>query len=291
MQWLQTSGSLLGMSGGRDRIDEASARLIVERVTGARVLLFDVAGAPPRSVDARMEYADGRVGWMEVSSLGSEWEYRLLAQLAGAQGRWEKPGRWSWTITLSHPRELKRIRSIYRKVILACEHHGVATVDQLPADVIDNDADFEWLWAESTTRFFGVALPPDVSDTSTRVRVSPTSGVSNWGRGQGGLVVELNAELERAPLASHVEKLQTTVGDERHLFLHVTQDGVGEGAFYELIHFEIGLPESEPLSDPPSLPDGISHLWLFTGWGKRITRWTRGAGWDHPRHDGKSDQS
>jgi len=272
------------MSGGRDRNDEVIARRIVERVTGARIFRTDIAGAPQRSLDARLEYDDGRTGWMEVTSLGREWEYRLAAQLSGEQGRWPKPGRWSWIIQLDHPSELKRIRKIYARAIELCEEHGVGTVDQLPLAVIETDADLEWLWAESTASLFGVALPPGVSDASTYVRVSMNSSVSNWGRGNGGLVEELNHELHRQPLSAHIDKLQIASGDERHLFLHATQGGLGEGAFYDLIQFELDSPEASPLSITPELPTAITHLWLHSGWGKRVTRWVRGSGWDHPRY-------
>lgn len=272
------------MSGGNDRDDEARARQIVARVTGAQVSATDVRGAPPRTVDARLDYDDGRTGWMEVTSLGEEWEYRLAARLAQDNNRWPMPGRWAWVITFEHPRELRRIRRIYEKVILLCEAHTVGTIGQLPAALLDDDEDLEWLYVESSTRFFGVVLPPGARDESGFITVNMEASVSNWGRGRGAVVESLNAALEKELLASHLEKLQASDGDERHLFLHVTQGGLGEGAYYELIHHELGQPESKPLEDPPILPTEVTHLWMRTGWGKRVTRWSRDSGWDHPRH-------
>jgi len=272
------------MSGGHDRDDEARARQIVAHVTGARVYATDLHGAPPRTLDARLEYDDGRTGWMEVTSVGHEWEYRLAAQLAHDNNRWPMPGRWAWIITFEHPRELRRIRRIYDKVVLLCEAHDVGTIDRLPEYLVDEDPDLEWLFTDSSTQFFGVVLPPGARDESGFIRVNMASNVSSWGRGRGAIVESLNIALQQPLLATHIDKLKVADGDERHLFLHVTQEGLGEGAYYELIHHELGEPESLPPTHPPALPDEVTHLWMFTGWGKRVTSWTRDTGWTHPRH-------
>ncbi len=55
--------------------------------------------------------------------------------------------------------------------------------------------------------------------------------------------------------------------DERHLFLILSLDAVAFGTSYGL-SFGSLLPSS-----PPPLPGSVTHLWLASGYGRRVLLW------------------
>lgn len=195
------------------------------------------------------------------------------------------PGRWKWMITISEPRELPRILAIYAKAILACEAHDVAAVRELPTTVVSCDADLTWLRIKSTSTLFGIKLPPGAQDISGHVDLAYRPVIAGWQSAPDQIVAGLNAVLAVNPLAKRVAKLLRTEDDERHLFLRVTFSGLDEPALVRLLQYSVAPDDVEPLRGDPDLPLGIDHLWLLTGWGQRVTRWRRDAGWDHPHFE------
>lgn len=270
------------MSSGADRPNERFARAVVSHVTGARVTRTDHRHAPAGTVDARLQLPNGRVGALEISTLGLPGEFELDARIRRLDGRLPMPGRWKWLVKVADPGELPRIQAIYAKAIVTCEAHGVTRVDELPADMVESDTDLWWLSTESTSTLFGIRLPDGAHDTSGYVDLSYQPVIAAWRSAPDQIVASVNTALAVEPLAKRVAKLLAADGNERHLFLHVTYSGLEESALVRLIEHAVGLADAEPLQGDPALPDGISHLWLLTGWGQRVTRWTRGVGWDHP---------
>jgi hypothetical protein len=256
---------------------------VVEQVTGAEVTRTDDSRAPAGSVDARLKYPDGRIGALEFSTLGLPSEFELEARIKRLDGRLPMPGRWKWVVALSDPNELPRIQATYAKAILACEAHGIADLQELPQAEVSRDPDLIWLRAISTSRLFGIKLPADAQDASRYVDLTYRPVIAGWQSAPGQIVAGLNAALAVDPLARRVDKLARADGDERHLFLRVTFSGLDGSAMVRLVQHSIAPDDVEPIHGEPDLPMGIDHLWLLTGWGQRVTRWRREAGWDHPR--------
>src|SRR3546814_12484554 len=73
---------------------ETRAFEVVSSVTGARVDHTDGRSAPPRSLHARLTYADGRTCWLEVSTLAAPAEMELLRFLP--RYPLPSPGPWNW---------------------------------------------------------------------------------------------------------------------------------------------------------------------------------------------------
>jgi hypothetical protein len=219
---------------------------------------------------------------LEISTLGLPREFELVARIRRLDGRLPMPGRWKWIVKVAEPGELARIQAVYAKVIMACEAHGVTRVDDLPADTVDADDDLSWLSTESTSTLFGIRLPDGAQDRSGYIDLSFQPVIAAWRSGPDQIVKAVSAALVEGPLAKRVAKLLATEGAERHLFLRVSYSGLPEPALIRLIEHATSLTDAVPLEGDPALPHGISHLWLLTGWGRRVTRWTRGAGWDHP---------
>ena len=63
--------------------------------------------------------------------------------------------------------------------------------------------------------------------------------------------------------------------DERHLFV-----GVAEGGLPPTVYQRLSGPLDTLPSDPPSVPDGLTHLWLTTEWrGSPLLGWDARGGW------------
>ncbi|MFL6165905.1 MAG: hypothetical protein ACJ710_06445 [Ornithinibacter sp.] len=63
--------------------------------------------------------------------------------------------------------------------------------------------------------------------------------------------------------------------DERHLFV-----GVAEGGLPEPLYERLNAPLGALPTEPPVVPDGLTHLWLSTEWrGSPLLAWDRVGGW------------
>jgi hypothetical protein len=96
----------------------------------------------------------------------------------------------------------------------------------------------------------------------------------------GALVPAMTAALASAPhMPRHLEKLNATAAEERHLFTIADIRDLPFKVFYPLA-FGDDLP---PL--PPPLPRGVTHLWLaptfsFRGAAGQRTGWTQSRPYD-----------
>ncbi|HEY4268866.1 MAG TPA: hypothetical protein VGM94_11815 [Galbitalea sp.] len=273
------------MSGGSVSPEEERAFAIIESVVGTQVTPTDVAGARPGSLDGRIDFTDGRVGVVEVSTLGTSREFHLADRMRKVGGHFEAPGDWAWVIGLSDVAEFERVRSVCSKVILICEKHRVHSPSALPADVIGADLDLDWLVHQTRTNFFGVMLPDGARDAEARAHLHVLQTVASWDRGRDGLLAGLNDALHRDPLVKRMSKLAAAPGEERHLFLAVTIGGLYEATSYDLIMHSIRPEEAGHINGDPDVPHSVTDLWLDVGWGSRVTRWTRGLGWSDPHFD------
>jgi hypothetical protein len=270
------------VSSGVDRPEEQFARTVVGNVTGAVVVRTDHRHASARTVDARLQYPDGRTGALEISTLGLAAEFAAGKRIAAIDGRLPMPGRWKWIVRASDPWELTRIRALYAKAVLICEAHNVTSVDDLPPAVVGGDADLTWLSTKSPSRLSGIRLPDGAQDQSDFIDLIYQPAETERHSGPDQIVSEVNAALAKETLAKRVAKLTQAEGDQRHLFLRVAESGLEEYSYARLTMCAIAPQHVAPLQGEPDLPGTVSHLWLHAGFGQHVTRWTRDQGWDHP---------
>jgi hypothetical protein len=91
--------------------------------------------------------------------------------------------------------------------------------------------------------------------------------------GASNLTAEILAALDTDTMCGKLDKLNRSGYDERHLFLHVRPSALSFPIF-EVLVFGGDLP-----TDTPTLPAGLSQLWLTSGFKRggivRAIRWPR----------------
>jgi len=110
------------------------------------------------------------------------------------------------------------------------------------------------------------------------VMVTPRGGGGAVDEQLEGLPAELAEVLQAEPVVRRLAKLASAEGvTQRHLFLLLSLDALEFGTSYGL-HFGEVLPKWAP-----SLPAGVTHLWIATGYGRRVLLWD-GFSWSqhHP---------
>lgn len=86
-------------------------------------------------------------------------------------------------------------------------------------------------------------------------------------------VSDLLAEPHVARRAAKVARARRV--DERHLFV-----GVAEGGLPQPLYERLRRPSGRLPTEPPAVPDGLTHLWLSTEWrGSPLLGWDRAGGW------------
>jgi hypothetical protein len=256
--------------------EEQTACLIAECALGARATAYDVAGRQG-AVEAFLVYPDGRRGAFEVTHLatdnGASFELESLLERDGYG--WPLPGKWWWTIKIEDPAvDLRRLRNIYPKIILACESIGVKEPRRLPLAAIDDDV--RWLVEKSSVRMQG--YPNVLARDGHRRRRATIDRLSTWGGSENFSQLDeaLSTAFNTTNIQRHLDKLRRTKADERHLFLVL---GV-----YDLPFSLFGaLASGERLpTGAPALPEGLTHLWLAPEYCWRVLIGTA-AGWAETR--------
>jgi hypothetical protein len=92
----------------------------------------------------------------------------------------------------------------------------------------------------------------------------------------GGLPPAVTALLRVPTVARRAAKAAAAPGaDERHLVIQI-----GRGGLPERLYTALTVPGTPPPTADPDVPDGLTHLWLTTGWGgSPLLCWERGGGW------------
>jgi len=247
---------------------EDIAALLVSKALGASARKFDADGRQS-AVDFILEWPNGRRGALEVTLVtdpgSSAWQ-----GLAAKDG-WRWPARSGWEFRL-HGDDMpyQRARAAALKAIEVCDREGVDGLDQLPADILFGDADFEWLRSMGDLRRTpfkpGVVLLPAVR--AEFVEASPSDFAT---------LVEGWLRLPHMP--RHVEKTRSAVAvDERHLFL-VPVDDVLPARFF-----------TNDFQAPTRSPEGfkgIDGIWVWSNYWHQCLAWLAGR-WrwlDFPRKD------
>lgn len=116
-----------------DALDEQFAKLAVERATGATLTRHD-SGGLQAAVDYLMQYADGRVGALEVTSVSDDRQRALYTQLERINFSLPSAGRYAWSVRVTGKTNIRSLRESYRDVIGLCEAVGVSRSRSLSRD-------------------------------------------------------------------------------------------------------------------------------------------------------------
>lgn len=246
---------------------ERFAVRVVRAWLGDRGVVEDTsAGHEP---DFQLSYADGRKGWGEVG-WHEDPELRAMWSLTFRQEHHQQidlpAGSGLWAVSLVKGASIK---GLYKELpgLIA----GLVRQGQTRLEIVGN-------WPRS-----------DLSDTARRLGIEyiDKSGDSSdvamfFMPGSGGTVPTdpnviadwVSTVLADKDFADTTRKLVDREADERHVFLMSgsrTDFGVDE----RLRRLSEGVP-----SRPPSVPDGISHVWVVSQFGAAPAGlWIRGRGW------------
>jgi hypothetical protein len=251
------------------RPEERFAFAVVARVLATVVEPYDIRGRQG-AVDAFLHHSDGRIGALEVSSIGPEDEARIIHYLDNRSHWKDIPGltrKWLVEVPRSfHPADMPKTE----KALLRCEKHAAEHLKQLGG--IDRDVDYlldRGVRANSVTGVTG-----EIKRTRGRAYflLPWIGGFSS--RGLESLPIELSEVLRTTKMQSKIDKLTATGRDERHLFL-IVRPSAFSFPIYDGLAFGGPLPVEVPV-----LPDGLSQVWLLTGLqAGGVVRCTSGDGW------------
>ncbi|MEU2031102.1 hypothetical protein [Nocardia amamiensis] len=250
---------------------EQAACLIAERLLGAVATPWDVNGRSG-AVDAMLALPDGRHAAFEVTALAADGALQTDNLLYQDDNSWPLPGRWWWTIYVGAPDDIPRLRDAYGKVALACEAAGV----EQPRELLrrgDLDPDLRWLVEDSESTMWGHSQVPAVEGPKVRTATVMPAGRGGFVAGSlTGLRAALEDAFSRAHFPRHFDKLARTQADERHLFVPIHRSALP----FDVAH-NLALTDALP-TDPPPVPETITHLWLAPEFSRRVLLWSD-EGW------------
>ena len=251
-----------GVEGIRITPAEAFAFAVVGNVMAVDVEPYDGHGRQ-NAVDALLHYPDEHSAALEVSSIGPEAEAHLTAVLNG-EPRTIEGLRRTWFVTVPRDVPPKRLTKI-NQTLLRCEELGADRLDKTDGDPVTED-----LIELGVHAWVGTA--PSGRDPVAWVTPAAIGGFTE--AGAANLTAEILAALDTDTMRGKLDKLNKSGYDERHLFLHVRPSALSFPIF-EVLVFGGDLP-----TDAPTLPAGLSQLWLTSGFKRGgILRAISGRGW------------
>jgi hypothetical protein len=240
----------------------------------ARAEAWDVDGRQG-VVDVMLTLKDGRRAAFEVTNLGDEDAFKTASLLARDNHKWPLPGDWFWSIEVGSAADMRRLKKCYEKIILLCE---AANVEHPETSQIawgpSADPDLLWLVQDSSCNMVGHPEIPAKGMNNPGAMVVPVSGGGFVDDSLSGFADELRAAFQAAHITPHFEKLDNEPNvDERHLFIPLHDTALSS-------RISSGLTFGEALpSEPPPVPDYITHLWLAPAFSRRVLLWSRADGW------------
>jgi hypothetical protein len=248
---------------------------VVARLMGEVVVLQD-NGSLPGMVDMRIEYLNGRLGFVEVFSDTDEADAAMRAGLYGQDRTLPRdhaaPGLGRvWFVTVSSQTRLRSLMDELVPALADCERAGriFGSVTVLEARMFPDGDPAAALW------------PLGVVDVSSRaaavgegglVKLYPPGIRGSLDPGWDPLLEWVAERLASERVAGHVAKLRSAGGDERHFVLGVTESTPGD------VYFALTDGPGVP-GEPPQLGPGITHLWVMDTWLQRCLTWFPGRGW------------
>ena len=249
---------------------EQQACLIAQQVLGATATPWDTDGRQA-VVDAMLMLPDGRTAAFEVTEVAAEGAHHLDAQVKKAESIWVTLGDWAWDIAIGSPTEYDRVDKVYARVIQLCEAQGISDPRQLPEVTLLADPEIMWLVEESSVSMFGLPEVPAVRADGTRRRIWVST--NGWGGAVldslDGLNTALAEVFQTRNLVKHLAKVASPDAaqdgaSERHLFLVLHPSALPYTLFDALI-------TGQPLpTEPLTLPEGVTHLWLWSQFSPRV---------------------
>jgi hypothetical protein len=254
---------------GLDRQEQAAC-LIAESALGAVAHAWDV-GKRQRAVDAMLTLPDGRIAAFEVTNLAPEGALETASWLDRDNYKWPLPGKWWWTIEVGAPKDMRRLKKVYEKIVLLCEAQNVAYPERIGWDP-SADPDLQWLVQSSCNMIGHPELGPEKG-----AHVVPLSDGGSMDDTLAGFSDALTEafEADKKNIEKHFRKLENAQADERHFFI-MLHTRVLPFRIFSVLLFDDPLPQ-----EAPDLPAHISHLWLAPNFSKRVLLWSRPGGWQN----------
>lgn len=248
------------MGAREESTDERLARELVSSHIGARVEQHD-DGSADAMPDARIDYLDGRTGWLEVVTDRDAQDQSLRAAIRRRGALSIMDLRWSWAVYLRHGVLLKTIETWLPPLLREAEEQ--APGDPMSASKIVRAADH---------RIQGASAHDAPHGGSVMLFPGPL-----WASSQG--VGELVGWLE-STLARHGDVARKMAraepADERHAFFWVTEVS---SAAWAMTFASCGRDLSLPVEQPQP-PEPITHVWVAgRGNDDRCVAWFPDRGW------------
>lgn len=245
--------------------EERFAEELLRRVLRVRVTARD-DNSLPRMVDALFDLPDGRLGALEVTTIGDEATFEQ-ERLAAKRDWYVEGANWAWVVNANGPMSMQTLGEHLPAIVLACERQGVTDPAAVAPEAQHLPA-FQWLCSTNASL---VGLPG--SSHPGKVWVLPDGGGGFVSDHLDGLPDWLERRLEEPDLGRKLEKLRATGREEQHLFLRV-HDSAMPYDLYDPLAFQTCVP-SAPL-DPPA---ELTGLWLVPGWKNPVLWWGAATGW------------
>ncbi|MCU1417161.1 MAG: hypothetical protein JWP32_1335 [Schumannella sp.] len=246
------------MTGARwDDVERACAVLMSDAL-GVEVVEEDVAGAPAGTPDASFH---SRRAWAEFTLLiseqameGTQHIHQRAAQTA--------PGASSWLVMLRTFPDFKQYDRELPAFLSWLEDRGVDDSSRLTS--VPN----RFAWADGICRARAITG----TDEPQVFLIGPGRSAS-WTVGEDVISDALEPALASVHVTRRVGKLLAIDADERHLFLVADHSSVGPEA-----NFELSVTSTLPRREP-TLPPGVTHLWVSSGSIRSAVVWQRERGW------------
>lgn len=256
---------------------ERMAGRVVARFAGEHVIIQD-DGSAPMMPDIKIDYVDGRVGyvetWIDVDprrAMVAGALHKTPTLLTPALGR-------VWTVRVNGNFKLKNRDHWLPELLAELEDEGnVFEIVTSPENLQGHPSP-----TVARARALGInslASRPTVDDETGEIRfvVWETDGRSDVSWGEFLDWIKATLFESNAHMLGNRGKLARAGGDERHAFIGVTYTSAW-AAFHALTHDADSLPP-----EPPELPEEITHLWLMPAQsGDRCLAWHPDAGWFDP---------
>ncbi len=246
---------------------ENAAARVVARLTGERVVIQDDNKAD-RTPDLRIEYQDGRIGFVEVTA---DLDPRYAEMVSGLRTKGsehpEIPGRIPapnldrvWFLTLSAKANLSRLRKRLPELLA-----NPAEIDLRKFGITHAS------WREATDGAGEILLYPDGIEGPSEV---------TWEQWHSALEDLLLSER----VLGKCRKLRQASSDERHLFLGTTYTSPWE------LHFPLSPEFSDTPAAPPVVPEDVTHCWIMSAYlFGRCLVWSADSGWIDTRGHWRTD--
>jgi hypothetical protein len=262
--------TLIGMQH-LDRQEKACCMLAARVLDVARAEAWDIRPHQGRP-DVMLTHKDGRRAALEVTNLGDREAFHMAGLLAGDNYKWPLPGQWMWSIQVGSAAGMRRLKRCYQNIIRICEaanvqHPENSTIAYGPSA----DPDLQWLVEGSGCHMMGHS---DIPAAGRSAMVTPLARGGWVDDALTNFANELSKAFQAGHITPHFEKLDKEPNvDERHLFIPLHESALPFN-LSKTLTFEDTLP-----SEPPPVPNYITHLWLAPAFGKRVLLWTPTDSW------------